>query len=232
MIRFMQTSAAFKKYALTGILVVICIAMAWYLVPTFTGQGLGVTNRVPVVATVSGQDITSDEVMKQARQTIQQQYPNMASQAARLAPMLAPQATQDLIDRKILLSQADRMGLRATNDDVREYLEHGPYAQTFFPGGKFIGQQQYEELLQSHDLTVTQFEQDVAEGIRIRKLQSLVTAGASVSDAEVKQQFEKQNTKVKFNYAVIKKDDILKSLHPADAELKAYYDRNKQLYVN
>ena len=35
MIRFMQESAAFKKYALTAILVVICIAMAWYLVPAF-----------------------------------------------------------------------------------------------------------------------------------------------------------------------------------------------------
>ena len=232
MIRFMQTSAAFKKYALTGILAVICIAMAWYLVPTFTGQGLGVTNKLPVVATVSGQDITSDEVMKEARQIIQRQYPNMAGQASRLAPMLVPQAAQDLIARKVLLGEADHMGLRATDDDIREYLEHGPYAQTFFPGGKYIGQQQYEELLQNANLTVAQFEQEVADEIRINKLQSMVTAGASVSDSEIKDQFEKQNTKVKFNYAVIKKDDILKSLHPADAELKAYYDRNMQLYIN
>jgi peptidyl-prolyl cis-trans isomerase D len=31
---------------------------------------------------------------------------------------------------------------------------------------------------------------------------------------------------------VIKKDDILKAIKPADSELKAYYDRNKQTYVN
>src|SRR5215467_12316912 len=60
----------------------------------------------------------------------------------------------------------------------------------------------------------------------------MVTSSAVVTDADVRHQFEKENTKVKFDYAVIKKDDILKSLHPADAELKAYYERNKQTYVN
>src|SRR5437764_7606040 len=66
----------------------------------------------------------------------------------------------------------------------------------------------------------------------MRKLSGLIAAGAGVTDAEVRAQFEKQNTKVKFDYAVIKKDDVLKSIHPADAELKAFYDRNKNTYVN
>jgi peptidyl-prolyl cis-trans isomerase D len=56
--------------------------------------------------------------------------------------------------------------------------------------------------------------------------------GATVTDAEVRDQFLKQNTKVKFDYAVIKKDDILKSLKPAEAELQAFYDRNKPTYIN
>src|SRR5207248_1224970 len=68
--------------------------------------------------------------------------------------------------------------------------------------------------------------------ILIDRLRTLVGSGGMVTDAEVRQQFEKQNTKVKFDYAVLKKDDILKSIHPADAELKAYYDRNKNTYVN
>src|SRR5215467_10295780 len=60
----------------------------------------------------------------------------------------------------------------------------------------------------------------------------MVTSSAVVTDADVRHQFEKENTKVKFDYAVIKKDDILKSLKPADAELQAFYERNKQTYVN
>src|SRR5205085_2401897 len=84
----------------------------------------------------------------------------------------------------------------------------------------------------SHDLTPPQFEHLVGNGILERKLEKLIASSATVTDAEVRQQFEKENTKVKFDYAVIKKDDILKSLHPAEAELKAFYDRNKQTYVN
>jgi peptidyl-prolyl cis-trans isomerase D len=82
------------------------------------------------------------------------------------------------------------------------------------------------------NLTVAQFEELVKDDILLNKLRDLVSSSATVTDAEVRKQFDKQNTKVKFNYAVIKKDDILKSIHPADAELKAFYERNKNSYVN
>ena len=228
----MQESAAFRKYALSAILVVIIIAMAWYLVPSFSGQGLGLASNVPVVATVLGQDITSAEVLKQARQTIEQQYPNMASRAAMLIPMVAPQAAQQLIVRKELIAEADRLGLRATDDDVRDYMHSGQLGQTLFPNGTFIGQPAYEDFAYRLGYTTVQLEAAIKEDILISKLRALESAAASVTDAEVRKEFEKDNTKVKFDYAVIKKEDVLKSIHPADAELKAFYDRNKQTYVN
>ena len=53
-----------------------------------------------------------------------------------------------------------------------------------------------------------------------------------MSDAEVRDEFDRRNTKVKFDYAVITQADILKELHPTDEELKAYYERNKATYNN
>ena len=85
---------------------------------------------------------------------------------------------------------------------------------------------------QIHQLTVPQFEQEVRNQIIFNKLRYLITGSASVTDAEVRQEFEKQNTKVKFEYAVLNKSDILKDIHPSDAELKAYYERNKTTYAN
>src|SRR5207248_8430570 len=154
------------------------------------------------------------------------------AQANMLMPFFAQRAADNLINEKVMLSEANRMGLQVSEAEVREELEHGPYAATFFPGGKFIGEEEYKNLLGSHDLTPPQFEHLVGNGILERKLEKLIASSATVTDAEVRQQFEKENTKVKFDYAVIKKDDILKSLHPAEAELKAFYDRNKQTYVN
>lgn len=231
MIRFLQESGAFKKYFLGAILIVICISMAWYLVPSFTGQTLGV-NSVPTVATVSGEDVTVTEVQRQAQRMLERQYPQAGAQASMLLPYFANPATQQLISEKILLAEANRMGLRASDDDVRQYLRRGQLGETLFPGGTFIGQDGYQDFASRLGFTIPQLEQAVKDDILSNKLRALVTATASVSEADIKRQFEKQNTKVKFNYAVIKKDDILKAIKPADSELKAYYDRNKQTYIN
>jgi peptidyl-prolyl cis-trans isomerase D len=205
--------------------------MAWYLVPSFTGQTLGV-NSVPTVATVSGQDVTVTEVQRQAQRMLEQQYPRAGAQASMLLPYFANPAMQQLISEKILLAEANRMGLRASDDDVRQYLHRGQLGETLFPGGTFIGQDGYKDFASRLGFTIPQLEQAVKDDIVSNKLRAVVAATASVSDAEIKKQFEKQNTKVKFDYAVIKKDDILKAIKPADSELKAYYDRNKQTYVN
>ena len=232
MIRFMQTSATFKKYALTAILLVICVAMTWYLVPAFTGQGMGITNNNSVVATVAGQEVTPEAVRKEAQRQLEQQFGGKANAQARaLLPFFANRAAQSLIEQKVLLVEANRLGLRATDEDVRDFLQH-QLGSELFPGGKFVGEAAYEDFASARGFTVVQLEQVIKDQIRLQKLEALITGPASVTDSEVRQAFEKQNTKVKFDYAVIKKDDILKSLHPTDAELQAYYDRNKQTYVN
>ncbi|HEX6805741.1 MAG TPA: peptidyl-prolyl cis-trans isomerase [Terriglobales bacterium] len=231
MIRFMQTSAAFKKYALTAILVVICIAMAWYLVPSFSGQGLGISP-IPTVATVAGQDVTIDEVQKTARRMIEQQFPRGSAQAGQLMPLFAGQAYQQLVNQKVMLVEARRMGLKATDDDVRGYLHQGDLGQELFPNGQFVGQAAYEDFASRAGYTIPQLEQAVKDQVLMDKLRALVTAGATVTESDIRQAFEKQNTKVKFDYAIIKKDDILKTVKPTDAELKAFYERNKQTYVN
>jgi len=66
----------------------------------------------------------------------------------------------------------------------------------------------------------------------VRKLRALVSASAFVGNSEVRDEFDRRNTKVKFEYAVITQADILKGLHPTDEELKAFYERNKVSYNN
>jgi peptidyl-prolyl cis-trans isomerase D len=233
MIRFLQTPGPFKKYVLGGILVVICISMAWYVLPG--GSGSSVFGSGPaqgVVATVSGEEVTTNAVQREAKQMLSQQFPRGGPQASSLLPYFAGRAADNLISEKVLLVEAQRMGLKATDDDLRQYMRHGQLGQMLFPNGVFIGQQQYEDFVSRNNLTIPQFEDLVKQDILMNKLRDLVVSGATVTDAEVRKQFEKQNTKVKFDYAVIKKDDVLKSIHPADAELKAFYDRNKNTYVN
>src|SRR5580692_1300453 len=166
MIRFLQTPGPIKKIVLGGLLTVISVFMVITLVPGFGSTDFfGTAPSRGVVAKVAGTDITSQEVQRQARQMVQQQFPRGGAQASMLLPFFASQAAQQLIQRQALFVEAEHLGLRASDDDLRDELQHGRYAETFFPGGNFIGQAEYEQLLQQHDLTITQFERSVKEEI-------------------------------------------------------------------
>jgi peptidyl-prolyl cis-trans isomerase D len=235
MIRFLQTEGPIKKIVLSGLLLLICAAMVIAFVPGI-GTDVSGTPGKGIVAKVNGEDITAEEVHEAARQMAQQEAQRYGASAAQLLPFLMQQATQhaadQLIDRQALVTEAQRLGLKATPLEVKDELQHGRYAAYFFPGGNFIGQAEYEGLLQQHNLTPTVFEDSVAKEILLSKLQALITGSASVSDAAIRQEFDKQNTKVKFDYAVLKEDDIKKGLHPTTEELKAYYDAHQKSYAN
>jgi peptidyl-prolyl cis-trans isomerase D len=234
MIRFLQTPGPTKKIVLGGLLLIICAAMVITLVPGGVGSsfGLGAPGQ-GVVAKVAGADVTTLEVEREAKQMLQQQFPRGGAQTSMLLPFFAQRAADTLINRQLVLGEAERLGLLASDQEVRDRLQNEPqYAAVFFPGGKFIGESAYVELLQQHELTVPQFEEGVKHEIVFDKLRNLVTGGAAVTDEEVHQEFMKRNTKVKFDYAVLRKEDILKEIHPSDAELKAFYERNKATYNN
>jgi peptidyl-prolyl cis-trans isomerase D len=233
MIRFLQTPGPMKKIILGGLLLIICAAMVITLVPGGVGSsfGFGAPGR-GVIAQVDGVDILTASVQHEAKQLLRTQFPRGGSQAAMLLPFFASRAADNLITRQAVLSEADRLGLRASDDELKDELQHGRYSVIFFPNGSFIGEEAYQARIQQADMTVPQFEQALKEEIRFNKLRSLIAGSAVATDAEVRQEFEKRNTKVKFNYAVLRKDDLLKAIHPSDAELKAFYERNKATYNN
>jgi peptidyl-prolyl cis-trans isomerase D len=236
MIRFLQTQGPTKKIILSGILLVICGAMVITFIPGGLTSELTGSPGAGVVAKVDGGDIKSDEVRQTARQMAQQEAQRYGEMAAKIMPFLIQQETMraldQMISRQALLSEAGRMGLRVTPAEVKDELQHGRYAATFFPGGNFIGQVEYEDMLQRANLTPVKFEEAVGNDILLTKLQALISGSASVSDAEIHDQFIKQNSKVKFDYAVLKQDDLRKGLHPTDQELKAFYESHKASYAN
>jgi peptidyl-prolyl cis-trans isomerase D len=231
MIRFLQTPGPVKKVVLAGILLIICAAMLVYLIPSSGSTGIGGPPS-GVVAKVGDQDVTRPEVVRQAQMMMRQQFPRGNAMASQLLPFFTSRAAEQLITEKALVVEAERMGFRASDEELRDELQHGPYATTLFPGGKFIGEDAYQGLLQQADLTVPQFEAGVKEEILVRKLRNLVAASASVNDSDVRQEFEKRNTKIKFQYAVITEADLRKGIHPTETELKAFYERNKATYNN
>ena len=229
MIRFLQSNNRAAKYLLAGFLLIICASMVTYLIP---GIGSGAAlERSGVVATVAGEDIRTDEVMRAVQNQMRQQRvsPEMA---AFYAQFITKQVVQQMIQRLEVKYAANKMGLKVTNEELLDEMQNGQLKQYLFPNGQWIGQDKYEELLKENGTTVEEFEKSTREGMLTRKFFSAVSASAAVSPAEIEQAYKEKNLKVKFQYAVLNLDDISKTIKPTDAELASFFATNKARYAN
>ena len=218
MIRFLQTPGPVKKIVLGGLLLLICASMVIAFVPGGLASNLGFgALGQGVIASVEGEQITTEEVNRTLDQMIRQQFPQAGAQASMLRPYFSQRAVDQLINQKAMIAEAHRLGLRASDEEVRDELQHGRYAVYFYPGGKFVGTEQYETMLNNANLTAQRFEEGVKDELVLAKLRNLVAGSVSVPDLDVRREFEQRNLKVKFDYAVLTHDDILKGIHPSDA---------------
>lgn len=229
MIRFLQTPGPLKKVLLGGLLTIICVLMAITLIPGgFLGDALGFGTGQGVYAKVGSEEVSVQEIQQRAQQMARQRnFP------AQLMPLIEQQVAQQLVMQKAMLSEASRMGLRVSDDELVQELRTGTFGQALFPGGSFIGQQRYEDFIsQNFQMSVPQFEQEFKHELLLRKLRTLVSDGVTVSDPEAEQDYIRQNSKVKFDYAVLSLESVAKEVHPTDAELQAFFDKNKDRYAN
>jgi peptidyl-prolyl cis-trans isomerase D len=225
MIKFLQSGNKAAKYILAGFLLILAGSMVTYLIPGFTGDTAA--TETGVVASVGGREIHREEIARLVQaQARGNQIPEF------YMPIMRQQALKQLIQQAEIQYESERMGLKVSDQEFRDELQYGAYKQVFFPGGKWIGADKYKEMLTNGGTTVENFERDVRLDLMQRKLVNVIGANATVPDSELEQAYKDENTKVKFQYAILKLDDITKTIKPTDTELKAFYDANLARYTN
>jgi peptidyl-prolyl cis-trans isomerase D len=234
MIRFLQKDTKFTKWLFGVIIAATCVLMVIFLVPGIFND---TTNTSTTYASIrhggifgrflpAEEQISVGDVQQAARNMMRgRQIPDM------YMPIIMQQAGQQIIMQRILLQEAHNMGITATDDDVRRFLHTGMWGQYLFPDGKFIGDAQYSDFVtQNLNMTVQKFESEIKDQVISDRLRDLVTSGITVSDAEVRDDYRKQGTKIKFDYAVLSADDLRKTINPTDTELQAYFKQNAARY--
>ena len=205
-----------------GIVVgILGIGMLLYLVP----QGTNDLTGSDAVAQVGDQTVSVVDVQTQlSKSTHGTQIPPA------LLPIYTQQALDQLIEEKMLALEADRMGLRVSDEEHAELLKK--LVPTAFTGDTFIGMDRYTAEVQSRfQVSVPEFETEVKNALLQQKFQQLVTDGITASDDEVREEFRRENEKIKLDYVMIKPDDLQSKVAVSDADLAAYFDKKKAQYV-
>jgi peptidyl-prolyl cis-trans isomerase D len=140
--------------------------------------------------------------------------------------------TQKLIDKKI-----KEFGIIVTDNEVRDALL-GPnppaqLKQQFTDSTGNFNRQLYETALKDprNKQIVIAVEEQIKQQLIQQKLQNYVGASATVSEEEAKDNFIRQNIKMRANYVMIDPATIPDSLNKvSDDDLKKYYDAHLDDY--
>jgi len=209
------------RILLGAVVMVLGGSMLLYLVPQTPGTSEVSTD---TVAKVGDETVTLDDIRKQLNEIERQnQVPKQ------LESFYAQQILQQLVFQKEMNYEAKKLGITVSNEETVDRIRL--YLPTAFNNGNPIPLDQYAaQVQQRFQMPVATFEEQIRQLLLEEKFRKLVTDGISVGPTELQDEFRYKNEKVKLDYAMIKPEELESKISPDDAEIKAYYEKNKSAY--
>ncbi len=210
----------------------VAALMVLYLVPGFIDFSQSTAASNDVIATVGGRQVRVDtyqRMYQQQLQSLRSAYGGSLDDRMIRQLGISERLITQLIDEQAVLAEADRLGIRATDGELRERLLRHPGLQE---NGQFVGHARYAQSLQMMrpPMRPEDFERQLRDQLVIEKLQAAVSGWVTVSDDEVDAEYRRRNEKVKLDLAVFTANQFRSTVQPTDAEINAHFEANKNTY--
>src|SRR5947208_4685495 len=125
----------------------VCLAFVIFYIPDFL-RGSGADAAAgDTIAKVEGHDITAGDFRRQYQAQLQayrSAYGGNVSEQLLKQLGIEQQILQQMVDERASLAEADRLGIKASDEEVRQRIVSMP---AFQESGAFIGEQRYQQLL-------------------------------------------------------------------------------------
>lgn len=201
------------------------------IILVFVFWGIGsYTGPKGYVATVNDMHITEIEFQKaygSMEQNLRASYPDLTPELLK-GLQLEQQVLQQLVMKKLLESEAGRIGLEISPYELRLAVQEMPY---FLDKDGRFDKDEYLRVLKASGLTPAQFEAGLREDLLPEKLQKLLTAGAwgSPEEARLRYMYERQKRSV--DYILFPISDYSAVSAPSDAEVRTAYEARASRYA-
>ncbi|HEX7956263.1 MAG TPA: SurA N-terminal domain-containing protein, partial [Pyrinomonadaceae bacterium] len=140
--------------------------------------------------------------------------------------MTSERILDQAINSRVSLQEARRLGLTVSDAEVRDTIAR----QFSDPTNGSFDVKRYKDYVVRTYGSVALFEQSVRDALASEKLRAFVSAGAQVSEAEVRDQYMRDNTEFDVAFVPVTAEELSKKLAPSDEEVGRYFDAHKTDY--
>ena len=222
------------KNILKWSLAVVVLTFVLLYIPDFvstrpTGTGAAASE---VVADVGGREVTAGEFQQRYVSQIQayrNQFGGSINSSLLRQLGVDQQILSQMVEEQVALIEAERHGLRVTDDELAQQIVSIPGLQE---NGQFIGEARYQQLLQSQNppMTPSQFEEGLRRSLIVDKLRGALTDWMAVPDSDLEREYAQRNEKVKLQVVALTADRFRDKVTVTDADIAAHYQSHSAEY--
>jgi peptidyl-prolyl cis-trans isomerase D len=204
------------------------VLFAIVVVFMFWGVGSFQSSSDTQVAKVNGENISYEQYRKSYGNLLEQYRRAYGGQLSEeMLQILQPKETalNQLIERMILMQEADRLNIRVADNELDEAIRNIPAFQV---EGVF-NVEHATRLLAMNNYSIDEFRRSLKEDLRITKLRGLVLEGIFVTEDEIRRWYDWYNTEINLEYLNFAPERFSDITLSAD-EIKAYFDVHRDNY--
>ena len=190
---------------------------------------LGESRNSNTIATIGNKKISTDTYIQNLRQRLEMFKEDYKELDANFIQQLniPQQVLEQIIQRTILSQKAEELGIRASDEEISEKVKSFP---VFQKDGKFVGFEEYKQILDYNRISASEFEKGLINDIIIQKIILVLTAGIAVSEKELWENYKKTNESAKLEFILIENSKMELQEEPGSTELRKFFAENREKY--
>lgn len=214
---------------LKWLLIIVAASFILYLGSFFTGSDAA--DNEGWAARVNDEEISTRELQDTARR-MDEYYRRLLGSSFeqhREQLQIKSMALQSLVEERMMLQDARRLGLYVSKTDIADYIRADPNLKD--ESGQFIGLDRYREVVgRGYAGGIPAYEQLVADQLLVAKWTHLITQPVAIGDEELKELFRRRTEKTSVAYVVVPSAKLDVDTQVDDAELRRWYESHQDSY--
>lgn len=200
-----------------------------FLVYGLRSTGGGGPREGTVVAVVEGEEISYGEYQNTYNNQVdfyRQFYPSLSLSEIEERFGLKERALDTLVSSRLLLREAEEMGIKISDEELRLKIEK---TAAFQEEGRF-DPARYRQVLAASRVTPQAYEDSQRAELLMEKVRAVVSDAAQVTEEEVREVFRKERDKVRLSLLPLPVDNYRTWVEATEDELLSRFEDSKETY--